>query len=122
MSDPKNCQFLVKIIYTIYMEHLFAYGELAILENLKKIIGRDAAATTDRLFGYKLIENMISAGVDFTAGIELCDESFVDGVVYDLYLEELSLIDQQFSGVHERKRVRLESGNDAYVYIPDHID
>jgi len=104
------------------MDHLFTYGILANPVELKKIIGRDAAGTPDKLFGYQYKENMVLAGENYYPGIEECAELFVDGVVYDVYPEELSLIDQYEGGVYERKRVRLDSNLDAYVYIPDHID
>lgn len=104
------------------MEHLFAYGRLVDPEELKKIIGRTAAATQDKLNGYQKKEGMVVSGGESYDGIEECGELSVDGVVYDVYQEELSLIDQYEGGIYERRHIRLESGIDAFVYIPSHID
>lgn len=104
------------------MEHLFAYGMLSNPAELKKIIGRDALGSPDRLYGYEYKEKMVLSGENYYPGIEVCDELFVDGVVYDVYAEELSLIDQSQGGTYERKKVRLDSNIDAFAYIPDHLD
>ncbi|RJQ26608.1 gamma-glutamylcyclotransferase [Candidatus Parcubacteria bacterium] len=104
------------------MDHLFAYGTLADPEVLKKIIGRAVAPTPDKLHGYQYKDTMVVVDGEFYPGIEECEELSVDGVVYDIYQEELSLIDQYEGGIYKRKRVRLESNIDAFVYIPDHID
>jgi len=104
------------------MEHLFVYGTLVDPELLRSVIGRLATATPDRLSGYQYKDEAVISDGETYPGIEECGGLSVEGVVYDVYPEELTLLDQYEGGRYDRKRVRLESDIDAFVYIPNHID
>jgi len=104
------------------MEHLFLYGTLVDSKLLASIIGRVAIATPDKLLGYEYKDEVVVSGGETYPGIEECGELSVEGVVYDVYPEELTLLDQHEGGRYERKRVRLESDIDAFVYIPTHFN
>jgi gamma-glutamylcyclotransferase (GGCT)/AIG2-like uncharacterized protein YtfP len=104
------------------VEHLFIYGTLINSELLKSIIGRVAVACPDKLSGYQYKEEAFVFGEEIYPGIEECGELSVDGIVYDVYPEELTLVDQYEGGRYNRKQVQLESGINAFVYIPISIN
>lgn len=104
------------------MEYLFVYGTLVDPELLRSIIGRTVTGIPDKLYGYQYKDDALIIDGEKYPGIKECNGLSVEGVIYDVCPEELTLLDQYESGKYQRKRVRLESDINAFVYIPMHID
>lgn len=100
------------------MEHLFAYGILKDEEKMKKVLGRVPEGVPDRLFGFECKDETVLVDGVFYCGITPQSEGVVEGMLYSVYPEELSLIDAEETDAFKREKMQLESGDEAYVYVP----
>jgi gamma-glutamylcyclotransferase (GGCT)/AIG2-like uncharacterized protein YtfP len=98
------------------MDHLiFAYGTLLIASVQEAVIGRRIAGTPDRLAGYR--KSILRDGDDSYPNLVPDAAEVVDGRVIDVTRGELARIDEYEGELYTRRRITLESGVEAWVYI-----
>jgi gamma-glutamylcyclotransferase (GGCT)/AIG2-like uncharacterized protein YtfP len=95
-------------------EHLFVYGTLMEPDVQKRVFGRTALGKPDTLTGYKKCS--IRLGSSVYPIIKSEAGSAVEGIVIEVTLAELKLIDRYETDVYRRKKVMLASGRWAWVY------
>ncbi len=97
------------------MPAVFAYGTLRDPEVQRQLLGREIAASPDRLFGYRI------------GTIDIDDETYqvaepdpggkVSGSVLEVTPEELVKMDEYETDAYERRELPLQSGRRAWVYL-----
>jgi gamma-glutamylcyclotransferase (GGCT)/AIG2-like uncharacterized protein YtfP len=95
------------------MENLFVYGSLHEPEVQLRLIGRLLESSPDRLEGY---ERNMSLLPPYPVAMPK-EAAEIQGHVLQVTTEELVLFDIYETTAYERIRVRLVSGNEAWVYI-----
>jgi gamma-glutamylcyclotransferase (GGCT)/AIG2-like uncharacterized protein YtfP len=96
-------------------ENLFVYGTLKNPKIQKKAFGRVAKGKPDILFGYKKAPIKIE-GENHSVIIPDA-KSNVKGLILNVNLKELKLIDEYEANNYKRSGVILESGEKAWVYV-----
>lgn len=94
---------------------LFIYGTLADPKIQKEVWGRKIAGVCDILSGYKISEIEIDS--EIYPLIIPSEAGKVDGLVIEVTDSELGKIDEYETSVYKRKRILLQSGTTAWVYI-----
>lgn len=96
-------------------EKLFTYGTLRDGDIGRALFGGKPERIPDRLEGYSktvaLIQGMSYPNIAPTSG------AAVEGDVVEIDDDTLRRVDGYESGTYARRRVRLESGTNAWVYI-----
>lgn len=107
-------------------EYLFSYGTLQDEETQLNLFGRTLKGSSDILEDYKIttieiVDNFFLAkGEDkfqktlIPTGI--CGD-FVEGTVFELSEQELSLLDEYEPKNYKRMRIILKSGKKAWIYL-----
>ena len=107
-------------------EPLFCYGTLQQGQVQLAELGRVLAGTTDRLEGYRLVRLPIADPIETKSNGAPCypaivpdssDGGSIDGTLYWLTADELARADKYEAEDYERRRVALNSGQDAWVYV-----
>ena len=112
----KDKKLLFDIIYRDRLkENLFVYGKLMNIEIQKALIGRQASENKDKLIGYKISEIFIGNKKYLT--VEKDYNSKIYGFVISLNRKELKLIDKYEEKYYKRKKLILDSGISAWVYL-----
>jgi gamma-glutamylcyclotransferase (GGCT)/AIG2-like uncharacterized protein YtfP len=96
--------------------YLFSYGTLQETDVQKMIFLRALDGSRDRLKGHTLSEEMVG-GLYPTIRFSEDPEDSVEGYVYVISEEELTLVDTYEGEAYKRKSVILESGTKAWVYL-----
>ncbi len=97
------------------MENLFVYGTLKEPEIQKKIFGRAAQGTPDVLPEYTRTSLEIQGS---TYPIAVPKEgAVIQGMVIEVGLDELKLIDEFETTTYQRVKVTLKSGKTAWVFV-----
>ena len=106
-------------------EYLFSYGTLQKNEVQLELFGRLLSGVTDILRGYKLSTIEIQDGNFLAKGEETSqltvvisdDKDTVEGMVFEISLDELLLADRYEPAGYMRVKVELESGKQAWIYL-----
>ena len=107
-------------------ERLFSYGTLQTESVQLSTFGRRLSGSRDALVGYRVrmikIEDqdfVITSGAEYHRSLEFTGSSsdFVEGTVFSLTRQELEQADAYEPEGYERKRVRLQSGTEAWMYL-----
>ena len=96
-------------------ELLFVYGTLLESEVRQLVFTRELEGKKDQLSGYRIHRNKVSGlypSVEATGQ----DEDQVSGQVFVVSNDDLRRADQYEGEAYMRKRVRLASGTEAWVY------
>jgi gamma-glutamylcyclotransferase (GGCT)/AIG2-like uncharacterized protein YtfP len=96
------------------MERLFAYGTLRDGEVHKRLLGRELAGISDFLSKYQ-ISGISIEGEQYPIA-EPDDGEKIEGIVYEVNLEELKKIDEYEGPEYKREEVMLDSKLRAWVY------
>jgi gamma-glutamylcyclotransferase (GGCT)/AIG2-like uncharacterized protein YtfP len=102
------------------MEILFAYGSLREEEVQKTVFGRILQGMPEKLKGYavKIIEIEEEFGLQeypiITPSTD--DEEAIEGIIYELTMEELTLSDTYEGNSYTRIQVELPSNKVVWVY------
>lgn len=96
------------------MENLFVYGTLKESKIQKKIIGREVKGDDDILEGY-VMSKIIIEGEEYPILIE--GEGKMGGKLISVSSDELKKTDEYETSAYARKRVRLKSGKEGWVYV-----
>ncbi len=96
------------------IESLFVYGTLMNPLVQKRVFGRITLGELDRLVGYR--KDLIRLGSGVYPIIRPQARGLVEGMVIQVTLAELKLIDQYEGNIYQRKRVKLASGRETWVY------
>ena len=104
-------------------EYLFSYGTLQKAEVQLQLFGRLLNGSADSLAGYKTSEVEISDEAFLAKGeqsVQLTviqsDGDKIDGMVFDVSLDELTHADKYEPVEYERVEVMLASGKQAWIY------
>ena len=97
------------------MEKLFTYGTLQDSEIQQKLFGRILKGKTDILVGY-VLSNIVIDGNEYSAVTLKLGEQ-VQGVVYDLSLDEFKLTEKYEGNSYKIIKTRLLSGVKSWVYV-----
>lgn len=102
------------------METLFAYGSLREEEVQKTVFGRILTGITGKLEGYavKIIEIEEEFGLEEYPIIVPSEDTndSIDGILYELTMDELSLSDTYEGNSYTRIQVQLRSSRVVWVY------
>ncbi len=108
------------------IENLFSYGTLQLEKVQLETFGRRLDGEADALHGYKLVMITIT-DEDFVINSGSADHrslqftgnptDVVEGIVFKLTRNELEQADSYEPEGYERVKVRLRSGNDAWVFV-----
>lgn len=108
------------------LEKLFSYGTLCYESVQLSIFGRKLDGAADILSGFKLsmvqitdIDIITKSGESVHPILTYTGnkDDFVSGLVFDISLSELHQADKYEVSDYKRTNVRLNSGNNAWVYI-----
>lgn len=99
------------------MESLFVYGLLKKPEIQKKVIGRIAEFSEDSIKGHKISQINIEGEIFPILINSKNPRDFAFGFVLEVSEEELKKIDKFETDVYKRKKVILNSGKEAWVYV-----
>lgn len=98
------------------MDYLFTYGTLQDLQVQHYIFGRVLNGKTDFLSGFKRLENVVYER--YSLVVQTNDlKNRVEGKVYEVTTLELQKADVYETSAYKRKKVKLESGIEAWLYI-----
>lgn len=98
------------------MDYLFTYGTLQDLQVQQYIFGRVLKGKTDFLSGFMRLENAVYER--YSLVVQTKDlENKVEGKVYEVTALELKKADVYETSAYKRKKVKLESGIEAWLYI-----
>lgn len=98
------------------MDYLFTYGTLQDLQVQHYIFGRILKGKTDFLSGFMRLENAVYER--YSLVVQTKDlENKVEGKVYEVTALELKKADIYETSAYKRKKVKLESGIEAWLYI-----
>ncbi|PJJ70781.1 gamma-glutamyl AIG2-like cyclotransferase [Diaminobutyricimonas aerilata] len=109
---------------------VFSFGTLRLERVQLALFGRVVPTQPDTLAGYRLGEVRITdpdviaaSGSDVHPGLEHTGRPSdrVDGAVLELDQSQLAAADHYERVAYRRIGVRLESGRDAFVYVPKDI-
>lgn len=108
------------------MENLFTYGTLQLEEVQLSTFGRKLEGRPDALVGYRLVMIKIQ-DEDFVAKSGTADHrnlqftgnasDFVEGIVFEVTMEELEQSDAYEPEGYTRVLVQLKSGLSAWIYL-----
>jgi gamma-glutamylcyclotransferase (GGCT)/AIG2-like uncharacterized protein YtfP len=102
------------------MEKLFAYGSLKEKEIQETIFGRTLHGVAETLMGYEVKEILIEEEFGMESYPIIAptqnNEDTIDGIVYDLTLQELQLSDTYEGSHYKRVQVQLQSKEIAWAY------
>lgn len=99
------------------MEYLFVYGDLKKPEIQKNVIGRIAESSEDSIKGYELSQINIEGEIFPILVKSNSPRDFAFGLVLQVSEDELKKIDRFETDVYKRKKVVLNSGREAWVYV-----
>ncbi|MCM8569456.1 gamma-glutamylcyclotransferase [Gramella jeungdoensis] len=103
------------------MEHLFVYGTLQDKRIQQKLFGRSVDGKDDLLSGYEKYRIRIPdnpSGIFYPAIKSSADQkNIVQGTLLQLDREELIKADRYEGNSYLRKKLNLESGITAWVYV-----
>ena len=108
------------------MPFLFSYGTLQKQNVQLQLFGRILTGRKDILQGYRMAtieitdEKFLSKGeqkVQQTLIATNNNIDFIEGTALELSEEELRTSDQYEPGNYKRKKVKLQSGKEAWVYL-----
>jgi gamma-glutamylcyclotransferase (GGCT)/AIG2-like uncharacterized protein YtfP len=108
------------------MERLFSYGTLRDEKVQRAVFGRRLEGTPDAILGYRLGSVTISdpsavsiSGMAVHRIVDATgrDSDQVEGIVLELTAKELELADTYEDVAYKRAKVRLRSGNEAWLYV-----
>ena len=108
------------------MERLFAYGTLQLEQVQLDTFGRLLEGEKDTLRGYVVNEIRVtdpfvvaSSGKEMHPILEHTGNAndIVEGLLFDITVEELSLADTYEVKAYKRVKLEFESGKDGYVYL-----
>lgn len=105
------------------MEYLFSYGTLQKNETQLELFGRLLNGWSDTLEGYKTAEITIDDAVflakegsqQLTA--ETSSGEKIDGMIFEISLEEIEMVDRYEPDNYERIKVTLSSKKQAWIYL-----
>lgn len=97
------------------MAALFVYGTLTEKTVQEEIIGRAPEYVRDTLHNHRLSQTEMNGRMYPAADAHKGGK--IDGLVLFITEAELEKIDDYETGAYERIRVRLKSGNRAWVYV-----
>jgi len=97
------------------MESLFVYGSLKDPETQKKIFGRAAQGIPDILPGYTRSSIEIQGNM-YPIAIPK-EGASIAGMVIEIGLDELNLVDAFETTTYQRINVTLKSGKTAWAYV-----
>lgn len=95
-------------------EPLFVYGTLLKPSVQEMVFGRTTPGHPDKLAGYK--KHQIQLGQNVYPIIKPAAGGTVEGAVLTVTPMELKLIDRYEGSVYQRQKVKLVSGQHAWVY------
>ncbi|MDP1728899.1 MAG: RNA 2',3'-cyclic phosphodiesterase [archaeon] len=95
-------------------EKLFVYGTLKDKAVQLNVIGRVIKGSDDVLNGY-IVSKIIINGDEYP--VLLRGQGKIEGKLLSINSEELGKIDYYETSTYIRKKVKLESGEDAWVYV-----
>lgn len=108
------------------MEYLFTYGTLQLEEVQLSTFGRKLEGKSDALVGYRLVMIKI-LDQDFVAKSGTADHrnlqftgnasDLVEGIVFEVTMEELEHSDAYEPEGYERVKVELKSGATVWMYL-----
>lgn len=107
-------------------ERLFSYGTLQTESVQLSTFGRRLDGNPDALAGYRLRmiqildqEFVASSGAEYHRTLEFTGNAadVVEGTVFSVTEEELKQADAYEPDGYERRRIRLRSGADAWIYL-----
>jgi gamma-glutamylcyclotransferase (GGCT)/AIG2-like uncharacterized protein YtfP len=96
------------------MERLFTYGTLRDSEVQREVLGKESAGVPDSLSNYRL--SSLDIGGEQYPIAEPGDGGKIEGVAYEVQLEELKKIDEYEGQEYRRIKVTLDSGLEAWIY------
>lgn len=100
------------------MKHLvFAYGTLRDPVVRNTVIGRKVHTKTDFLQGYCMEEIFLDGKTYPIINKSVVSKNPVRGEVFEVFTNELRLIDIYESEAYKREKVILASGREAWVYV-----
>ncbi|WP_055395020.1 gamma-glutamylcyclotransferase family protein [Flagellimonas eckloniae] len=98
------------------MEYLFTYGTLQDLYVQQSIFGRILDGKIDFLSGFKRLDNAVYE--KYPLVVQTQDpEHMVQGKVFEVTTLDLQKADAYETDAYRRKKVKLESGIEAWLYI-----
>jgi gamma-glutamylcyclotransferase (GGCT)/AIG2-like uncharacterized protein YtfP len=98
------------------LDYLFTYGTLQDLQVQKYIFGRCLDGKTDFLLGFKRLDNAVYERYPLV--VQTKDfKNKVEGKVYRVTTLDLRKADVYETSAYKRKKVKLESGIEAWLYI-----
>jgi gamma-glutamylcyclotransferase (GGCT)/AIG2-like uncharacterized protein YtfP len=96
------------------MENLFVYGTLKDTSLRKRLTGRNIDSVKDKLHGYKRVYTNID-GKRYS--IIIAHGNLVLGELLEITKKELKILDEYETNSYRRKKVTLDSGTKAWVYL-----
>lgn len=98
------------------MTHLFVYGTLREKDVQLKYLGRMINDNKDSLGGFTMSRVIINE-TEYPILIEdVHSKEIINGMVLEITNDELIKLDEYETNLYVRKRVRLKSGKEAWVY------
>ena len=98
------------------MEYLFTYGTLQDLQVQEYIFGRTLEGKSDFLLGFKRFENAVYDRYPLVIQTQNVEDK-VEGMVYEVSVDDLKKADIYETSAYKRERFQLESGTVAWLYI-----
>ena len=102
------------------MEKLFAYGTLKDKDIQENVFGRILQGVPETLMGYVVKEILIEEEFGMESYPIIAptnnNEDTIEGIVYDLTLQELQLADTYEGSHYKRVEVQLQSNEFAWAY------
>ena len=98
------------------MTRLFTYGTLQEEKIQSQLYGRILKGEKDCLFGYVLLEQKIYGHYPVIQPTSF-ETDVICGMAYEISEQELYKTDVYEGECYKRKKVTLQSGNSAWVYI-----
>lgn len=105
-----------KVSETTAEQLLFTYGTLQDPTVQKEVFARGLNGSAESLKAYKMANHKVFNSyptLEFTGN----PKDFIDGIAYTVTLEELKLADNYEGPAYVRKRITLQSGKEAWVYL-----
>lgn len=98
------------------MEYLFSYGTLQDLQVQEYIFGRILDGKPDTALGFKKIENAVYGRYPLVIHTNNPKDK-VEGMAYEVNDADLKKADIYETSAYKREKFRLESGEEAWIYI-----
>jgi hypothetical protein len=111
------------------MENLFTYGTLQLEQVQLSTFGRKLEGKADALVGYRLVmikiqdkDFVVKSGTADHRNLQFTGNAsdLVEGVVFEVTMQELEQSDAYEPAGYERVAVHLKSGVGAWIYVDKH--